>query len=700
MIGSRTAGGRSIGRVSLSSPYDLLRFGALLVLTVWAVMYQLSDTVVRSLAPLSPFSGVWQDILFIVAGVVLMTGGRRPEPGWRLLGLGCVCWGAGDLYWTEALSSLSSPPVPSWADAGYLAFCPLAFVGILSLARNHLRMPSRTLIADAGAAALATGAISAAIALKPVLDHASGGTLSIATNLAYPVGDLAMLGLVVGATALDEWRISRTWLLLAISILSFWVADSSYLTAVATNTYSQGQAYNGLWYATPVIAAWASWIGFERAKDHPVARGTRKRGITMLLAVSLASLTILVWSGFASLGVPAIVLATMSLLVVMLRLVMTWRENQDLLHLTQREALTDELTTLPNRRALVGDLERKLARATTERPLALVLYDLDGFKHYNDNFGHPAGDALLQRLGGRLASCLRDQGVAYRMGGDEFCALIDLGRTELSITLAATAAALSETGEGFQIGCSYGTVVCPAEAQDIPGALRLADQRMYAQKRGGRASASRQSGDVLLTALEERDPGLRAHLRDVAELAAETARSFGLDHDEVEPIRQAAELHDVGKVAVPDAILNKPSPLEPAEWEFIRRHTLIGERIINAAPALHQVASLVRSSHENFDGSGYPDRLAGDQIPVGARIIAVCDAFDAMTTTRPYRRAMSEADAVAELRRCAGRQFDPEVVERFCRSLELRRTESRFEFHPDAPSAQIPRSPAAATAGG
>lgn len=700
MIGSHQDVGPPAGRIGPLRAWESLWLLALGGLTVWAVLYQLSDTLVPSLGSLSPFSGVWQDILFMLAGGLLLTGGRRPEKGWRLIGLGCICWGAGDLYWTLQLSQLSSPPVPSWADAGYLAFCPLVFFGILSLARQHLRMPSKMLIADAAAAALATGAISAAIVVKPLIDHAGGGTLSIATNMAYPTGDLAMLALVVGATALDEWRISRTWLLVAIAIVCFWIADSSYLISVATNTYSQGQAYNGLWYATPVIFAWASWFGFERGKAHSMARGTRKRGIFMLLSVSLAALIILVWSGFQSLGIPAIILATLALLVIMVRLFMTWRENLDLLRLTQREAMTDELTGMPNRRALVGELEAGLARASRDRPLALVLYDLDGFKHYNDNFGHPAGDALLQRLGGRLASCLGNFGIAFRMGGDEFCALIDLAEVDLPIALGATGAALSEVGEGFQIGCSYGTVVLPAEAQDIPDALRLADQRMYAHKRGGRASASRQSGDVLLTALEERDPGLRAHLHDVAELAAETARSFGLDQDEVEPIRQAAELHDVGKMAIPDAILNKPSRLEDAEWEFIRRHTLIGERIINAAPALHNVAALVRSSHENYDGTGYPDRLKGREIPLGARIIAVCDAFDAMTTTRPYQTAMSEADAVAELRRCAGSQFDPEVVESFCRSLELNRIRSRSGSRPGAPSVRIPRSPAPATAGG
>ena len=128
-------------------------------------------------------------------------------------------------------------------------------------------------------------------------------------------------------------------------------------------------------------------------------------------------------------------------------------------------------------------------------------------------------------------------------------------------------------------------------------------------------------------------------------------------------------MHDIGKVAVPDAILDKPARLSDAEWEFIRRHTLIGERILAAAPALRSVAALVRATHENWDGTGYPDRLSGPGIPLGARIISACDAFHAMTSDRPYRRAMPEDQAIAELRRCAGTQFDPDVVEMFCLAL-------------------------------
>ena len=188
---------------------------------------------------------------------------------------------------------------------------------------------------------------------------------------------------------------------------------------------------------------------------------------------------------------------------------------------------------------------------------------------------------------------------------------------------------------------------------------------MYAHKRGGRTSASNQSKDVLLRAVHERSPNLGLHGGEVAELAEQTARRLGLEVDMVRAVRQGAELHDIGKLAVPDAILNKPGPLDEDEWAFMRRHTVVGEKILSAAPALLDVAKLVRSSHERYDGAGYPDGLAGEEIPLGSRVIAVCDAWDAMVTDRPYRRAMSRAAALRELERCAGTQFDAAVVDAF-----------------------------------
>jgi len=251
------------------------------------------------------------------------------------------------------------------------------------------------------------------------------------------------------------------------------------------------------------------------------------------------------------------------------------------------------------------------------------------------------------------------------MGGDEFCVLIEPGNDDPEQLVRSAAAALSESGDGFSIGCSFGSILLPQEATDPAEALRVADQRMYAQKHAGRMSAGRQSKDVLLTALTERSPDLGGHLSSVAELAERTARRLALPVEEVERIRHAGELHDAGKVAIPEAILAKPGPLSEDEWAFVRRHPLIGERIVRSAPSLSRVAELVRSTHERFDGQGYPDRLQADAIPLGSRIVAVCDAFDAMTAGRPYAAARTPEEALEELRRCAGTQFDPAVVETF-----------------------------------
>jgi HD-GYP domain-containing protein (c-di-GMP phosphodiesterase class II) len=198
---------------------------------------------------------------------------------------------------------------------------------------------------------------------------------------------------------------------------------------------------------------------------------------------------------------------------------------------------------------------------------------------------------------------------------------------------------------------------------------------MYARKGGRRMSAGRQTRDVLLRTLSERRPDIHARGRGVAELALATGRELGMEPEELDEVARAAELHDLGKIAVPDTILDKPGPLSEAEWEFMRRHTIVAERILLAAPALRPVARLVRSSHERWDGSGYPDELAGEQIPLGARVVAVCDAFDAMISDRPYRQALSDEEALAELRACAGTQFDAEVVEAFIGVLA--RTTSR-----------------------
>jgi HD-GYP domain-containing protein (c-di-GMP phosphodiesterase class II) len=237
--------------------------------------------------------------------------------------------------------------------------------------------------------------------------------------------------------------------------------------------------------------------------------------------------------------------------------------------------------------------------------------------------------------------------------------------TDPFVTADLAAKALSEASDGVVIECSYGTASIPAEAQSMEQALRLVDHRLYDRKTG-RSSAGRQSTDVLVQVLRERGADLHGHLTEVAQLAALTARAIHLPHHEVKRIELAAELHDVGQSAIPDAILTKPGPLTEPERELMRRHPKIGERIVRAAPALARTAELVRSSHERFDGTGYPDGIPGPAIPLGARIIGVCDAYVRMTTEQPYQRAFSSSDALAELRRCAGTQFDPGIVDVVC----------------------------------
>lgn len=366
--------------------------------------------------------------------------------------------------------------------------------------------------------------------------------------------------------------------------------------------------------------------------------------------------------------------------------------------LLREQAQTDALTKLGNRRKLEADLAQRLTSASADCPLVLVLLDLDGFKSYNDTFGHMAGDAILARLGARLAYAVRAHGAAYRLGGDEFCVLAAAHAEELEKLVTASAAALEERGQGFAIRASYGAALLPHEATTLEYALELADERMYAVKKGRPSHVHDQTRDVLMHIMRAKQPSLEDHSSEVGQLCVRVGRRLGMNAEQLDELMRAAELHDIGKVGIPDAILDKPDALDAAEWELMRAHTLLGERILNAAPALRPVAVLVRASHERWDGKGYPDGLLGTEIPMGARIIAACDAYEAMTTDRSYRPAGDHASACAELRRAAGTQFDPEVVEALLEELAAGplsdASARRAAAGPEA-AAQLPREVAA-----
>ena len=586
---------------------------------------------------------------------------RRDRLAWACLGVGLVAWSAGEIYWTLAPDSAYStgPGLSDWLE---LSFYPASYVAIVLMVRARLRGASARLWLDGLVAALAAACLAAVFLFEPLIGaSAETGTLLL-TDVAYPVGDLLLLAVVTGVFGLTGWRPGRSWSVIGAGFVAVAIADGLFLYQATLGSYVDGALLDALWPASTFLLGWAAWVA---TGERPVPDTSGLRAMIVPAASTLTGLAVLVCGNlFRDLNELAVGLATATLLGAILRMVLTFGDNARMAAESTREALTDALTGLGNRRRLMRDLEDVLA-AHAERTIAL--FDLDGFKNYNDVFGHPAGDALLVRLARELERVVERGGEAYRLGGDEFCVLLDGVDEETERLLTECVAALTDRGHGFDVGCSHGSAKLPAEADERATALSLADRRLYAEKFERRRDAiSEQTCDALLQVLHEREPGLRDHVGDVAELALRVGMRLGLNSDELDDVRRAAELHDVGKSAVPDAILAKPGPLDEREWQFVRQHTLVGERILRAAPSLHTVAKLVRSSHERFDGTGYPDGLAGPSIPLGARIVSACDAWDAMITTRPYRKAMTVADALAELQRCSGTQFDPVVVGALC----------------------------------
>jgi diguanylate cyclase (GGDEF)-like protein len=392
--------------------------------------------------------------------------------------------------------------------------------------------------------------------------------------------------------------------------------------------------------------------GYQAAYRHiAVTRGN----VNNWYVVSVADAPTGVLTGV---GVLPLLLVVVTLLLIAF-LLMALRRGQNAL---VSAANTDALTGLCNRRRLVLDLDAELASATTTDPVLLILCDLNGFKAYNDTFGHPAGDALLARLGAALNRELAGRGCAYRIGGDEFCVLGRPGRGGADELIALAVVALSEHGDGFSITASYGAVLLPAEASSATEAMRVVDLRMYENKTSSRVPAEMQTTNVLVRAIQERDPDWADRLSRTADLAGMVCQQLGVPTAEEARIRQAAKLHDVGKVGIPDEILRKREPLTGAEWAFLQQAPTIGERIASSAPALVPLAPLVRAARERFDGTGYPDHLVGEAVPLGARIIAACSALAAMTSERPYARRLDWTEALDELDRSAGTQFDPRVV--------------------------------------
>ena len=627
--------------------------------------------------------------LIFVAGAMCVARAvstRRERGAWLVLGVGLLAWAAGEAYYSLFLDRMDSPPVPSVSDGLWLAFYPACYVAIVLLVRERVRQFRSSLWLDGVVGALAASAIAAALIFGTVVGGGDNGSV-IAVDLAYAIGDLVLLGFVVAVFGLTGWRPGRALLLVGAALVTSAIVDGWFLYNVATGQTIDTTLIATLWPAAALLVGSAAW---QRPVEAESIRLEGWRVLLMPSAFAVSGLALLGYHTIEPQNMLALVLAVATLAAVIVRMAVTFRENIELLDSSRREALTDSLTGLQNRRALTIDLEQAAAGAGAAEPVALVILDLDGFKQYNDRFGHPMGDALLVRLAGKLEiAATRMDARAYRLGGDEFCVLTAADEERTSAVASAARSALSEHGEGFAITSTYGSAGIPTDARDAGNALRIADRRLYAQKASRqRSSAGNQTSAALLQALQEREPELRDHLDEVAQLSVRIGRELGLSGHELDDLAQAAHLHDVGKMAVPDAILQKPGHLDAVEWDLMRQHTIAGERILKAAPALSHVAAMVRSSHERYDGTGYPDAITGTRIPLGARIIAACDAYHSMTSRRTYGAAVSAEDAFAELRQWAGRQFDPRVVEVMCAVLGTDE-DATFLSEDPVPAAQL-----------
>ena len=421
----------------------------------------------------------------------------------------------------------------------------------------------------------------------------------------------------------------------------------------------------------------------RRPYDRLVISSARATAVPFALMGSAALVLVVLWQRSPLLSA-ALVGPLLAISLYQRSAYQAWR--------AMRLALTDPLTGLGNHRSFQERLKRELVNAEEDgAPFTLCMIDVDDFKRINDLYGHPTGDRVLAEVGSRL----RQNGEAFRLGGDEFALLLPALAAEEAQAAASGVldrVAGLELPEVGSVTASAGIAAFPRQAFDRDELIRLADSALYWAKEHGKNRVHVYRPDVvelaelrrlahgpdraarfraaasLAKAVDARDTYTGSHSTRVAELGAWIAQLLELDQEQVELTRLAGSLHDLGKLAIPEEILRKPGPLAPPERLVLERHPQIAHRMLESL-GVDPVADWVLHHHERWDGTGYPDRLRGEEIPLGARIVFVADAYDAMTSDRAYRGRLTPREAVEELERCAGTQFDPVIVDVFAREL-------------------------------
>ena len=565
-------------------------------------------------------------------------------------------------------------------------------------------------------------AASAFVAASPNLSTLGGAWALLAATIVaeafpvplerVPVGGTSLATIfIVGTAVIYDWEAATLVAFLAMALVE--VVRRRPLTRIAYNSgvYAVAGAATsasafvghtdsfGWLFPQVMLAASAFYIVDLTLVAAAVSRSARERFGALLRGV--VSTTVIAFSIMASLSLMLAVLWERSpfLSAALLGPVVAIALYQRSVHRelrAMRLALTDPLTGLGNHRHFHEQLERALVDAENGgMHVALLLFDIDDFKLINDAYGHPAGDKVLVGLATRL----RQNGEAFRLGGDEFAILrVGSGEPEAVRIAEEVLARVGEVqaGPDVDLRVSAGIATYPQHGVERAELVRVADSALYLAKEHGKnrvrvyrpdllelaelrrlaegpdRAARLRAAASLAHAVDARDAYTGSHSYMVGELAARVARRMGLESEQVELTRLAGSLHDLGKLAIPEEILRKPGPLNEAERLVLERHPQIGFRMLDSL-GVEPVATWVLHHHERWDAAGYPERLGGARIPLGSRILFVADAYDAMTTDRVYRSRLSHERAISELERCAGTQFDPDVVTAFKEEFDVPR---------------------------
>jgi two-component system, cell cycle response regulator len=441
------------------------------------------------------------DAVVLGAGVACLVRASAFGPerrAWILIGTAILLWGAAEVYWAIFIEGNANAPYPSPADVGYLLFYPLAYAGLALLVRARAHEMNWRLWMDGAIAALGTAALGAAFVFDFVAEKTEGTPLQVATTLAYPLGDIAMVAMVVGVVALTGWRPGRTWSLLLAGLSALVIADIAYTLQSTGEAIPGGNWIDPIYLIAAVCLGAAVWQP-AAAAEITAPESDRRREMIVPPVFAGVMIGLFAMQYFSATSGLSTVLWAATMTAVIVRLAMSDRENKTLLE----QVRTDPLTGLANQGRMQVDLPAKVSRADKEHPMMLLLFDLNGFKHYNDTFGHPAGDELLTKLGGALRDAVGEDGTAYRIGGDEFCVLLTCERDRFEAVSLAATRALTAAGPGFDVSSAWGAVEVPDEESEPSAALQLADVRMYAQKESRRLAHE----DFLEPKLTRAEPG-------------------------------------------------------------------------------------------------------------------------------------------------------------------------------------------------